>query len=118
VSRANKNTCAPCSDKQVISNGVARANNRARVFEAYGGAACRCCGEREAEFLTIDHVRGDGWEHRKTVPTSMLLSWLIREGFPEDFQVLCMNCNFAKGRRGGSGVCPHEAKRRNHEACV
>jgi hypothetical protein len=29
-----------------------------------------------------------------------------KHGYPEGFQVLCMNCNWGRYRNGG--VCPHE----------
>src|SRR5579862_852097 len=33
------------------------------VLRAYGGK-CECCGEAHLEFLTLDHINGDGFEHR------------------------------------------------------
>jgi len=81
---------------------------RREAYAAYGGR-CACCGESRFEFLTIDHIKGDGAEHRKTVaPGSRILQWLQQRGWPkEDFQLLCWNCNCAKGIRGG---CPHESE--------
>jgi len=80
-----------------------------RVFEAYGGAVCACCGERHHEFLSIDHIDGTGPEHRKQMNGSRrnganLYRWLERNGFPPGYRVLCMNCNFALGH---FGYCPH-----------
>jgi len=85
-----------------------RANLRRVVYQAYGGAACRCCGEAHLECLTLDHVNDDGAAHRRANPkfasTSTLYRHLVKSGFPPGFQVLCMNCNFAKGLWGH---CPH-----------
>lgn len=75
------------------------------VFEAYGGYKCACCGEPIREFLTIDHVNGDGAAHRRKIGSAAIYRWLKREGFPDGYQVLCMNCNWAKGV---FGACPHE----------
>lgn len=80
------------------------------TYAAYGGAVCRCCGEREPTFLSIDHVDNDGYLHRKEIPKvnggySMYV-WLKRQGFPPGFQILCMNCQVGKHRNGG--VCPHQ----------
>ncbi len=80
------------------------------VRERYGGV-CKCCGERRPEFLTIDHVDGGGSAHRKQV--GCVYRWLKRQGFPSGFQVLCYNCNCAKGF---FGRCPHEAERQKSEA--
>ena len=79
------------------------------VFAAYGGSVCVCCGEDHMEFLTIDHIGGDGAEHREKINGhrrngANLYRWLRRENFPPGFRVLCMNCNFALGH---FGYCPH-----------
>lgn len=61
------------------------------------------------QFLTIDHINGDGWQHRQIEgiqPGTQLYRWLKRNGFPKDrFQLLCFNCNCAKSIYG---VCPHK----------
>lgn len=81
------------------------------VFTYYGGYICACCGEDEQLFLTIDHVNNDGADHRREMGTphqsgQRLYRWLVKNGFPDGFQVLCMNCNYGKHQNGG--VCPHE----------
>lgn len=81
-----------------------------QVFEAYGGAICKCCGEAIAEFLTLDHVKGDGSRDRKLGRRGFaLFLWIRRSGFPPGFQVLCFNCNC--GRAINGGICPHHATR-------
>jgi hypothetical protein len=59
--------------------------------------------------LTIDHVDGNGREHRKSLGggNSRLRLEIIRSGFPPEYQLLCYNCNFARARYGG--ICPHAA---------
>jgi len=82
-------------------------NLRAEVLAAYGGQ-CACCGENHVEFLNVDHVDGTGAAHRRTVPGNRILQWLKLRGFPKDgFQLLCWNCNCAKGVYGR---CPHESE--------
>ncbi len=79
---------------------------RDRVILGYGGYKCACCGETTPEFLQIDHINDDGAEHRRQVGTgNAMYCWLIRNNFPEGFQVLCANCNYAKEFYGG---CPHQ----------
>ncbi len=84
-------------------------NNRAfyqsckeKVFDHYG-RVCSCCGEAEIAFLTIDHIGGGGYQHKKET-NSKLYPWLVQNNYPEGFRVLCYNCNC--GRR--LGPCPHE----------
>jgi len=76
------------------------------VFEHYG-KECACCGEKNQYFLTIDHINGDGRNHRKKIKIQ-LNSWLVKNNFPEGFQTLCLNCNF--GRYENGGICPHKDK--------
>ena len=83
-----------------------------RVFEHYGGSPpkCACCGETHLEFLSLDHINGGGNKHRKEVGFgSQLYSWLIKNKFPSGFQVLCFNCNCAKGF---FGYCPHQKEKK------
>jgi hypothetical protein len=89
-------------------NARARDRNRRAktdVVSQYGGQ-CACCGEHRIEFLSIDHVNGDGAEHRRSVvgPGYALYMWLQKNGYPEGFRVLCMNCNTSLGKWG---YCPH-----------
>ncbi len=74
------------------------------ILKAYGGK-CACCGESNPKFLTIDHVNGGGHQHRQRAG-SRVYAEIIRLGFPADYQILCFNCNCAKGIYG---ECPHKA---------
>jgi hypothetical protein len=81
------------------------------VFQAYGGWKCACCGETGKHYLTIDHMENNGSElRRKGVHghSTQFYRWLKKSGFPPEFQVLCMNCNF--GKRMNNGVCPHQTR--------
>ncbi len=61
-----------------------------------GEGSCRHCGQCDIDVLTFDHIENNGKEHRKEVPTSMFLYWLIKNDYPPGFQVLCANCNLKK----------------------
>mgnify|MGYP001584267129 FL=1 len=87
---------------------------RAEFLEAYGGR-CSCCGESEPRFLTIEHLRGDGEIHRRSLGrgigrgrASAVYQDLKRRGWPKDgYTIMCWNCNMA--RRFGRG-CPHQER--------
>lgn len=66
---------------------------RSAVLDHYG-RECACCST--AKRLTVDHLNGNGAAHRAEIGTS-LYRWLIANGFPEGFQVLCQPCNASKG---------------------
>jgi hypothetical protein len=69
-----------------------------KIIEAYG-SKCVCCGEETKEFLTIYHINNE------KKPSVKLHLWLIKNNFPKDsYQLLCFNCNYAKGL---FGYCPH-----------
>ena len=85
-----------------------RIELKQQAFNAYGGPVCACCGETHIEFLTIDHIAGNGNEHRKQVgnggKSTVLHHWLREHGYPPGFRVLCFNCNCSLG---AFGYCPH-----------
>lgn len=81
-------------------------HKRRRKIIKYYGDVCICCGEDNYKFLTLDHIDGNGNEHRRKVGSGMgMLRWIIQNDYPPIFQVLCWNCNSAKGVYG---ECPHE----------
>jgi len=106
----------PRKSKDELARQVkdARDKRRKEVLEHYsnGKMVCACCEESHVEFLTIDHVDGGGSKHRKKVgySGSPFYYWLIKNDFPEGYQVLCHNCNFAKSNVVGG--CPHQKERR------
>jgi len=73
---------------------------------------CRGCNESHTEFLSIDHIEGGGTKERKEKVNQgqcggRLAAILIKNNFPKGFQILCHNCNQAKGL---FGTCPHVKK--------
>lgn len=85
-----------------------RRHDRIRCLEHYslGKMVCSCCGENHLEFLSIDHINGGGNRHRKEIGGSgnSLFLWLIKNGFPDGYRVLCYNCNCSLGYYK---YCPH-----------
>ena len=85
---------------------------REKVFMAYGGYKCVCCGETEPSFLTIDHINNDGARARKKIGYpkggTHFYTWIIKNGFPDDLQVLCWNCQWGKVKN--NGICPHRIR--------
>ena len=72
---------------------------------------CVFCKESEYEFMSLDHIDGNGGEHRRlndyTSGTSTYL-WAIRNNYPPIFQVACMSCNHARSRRGSVDGKPND----------
>lgn len=120
--KRHRTLCAQCFGKRHCSPAQEKARRtklKLLCFQIYGGPKCACCGEVVIEFLQIDHIGNDGARHRqeifgtKRASGDRFYKWLRANKFPTGFQVLCANCNFAKGH---FGECPHVAAQR--EAAV
>ncbi len=84
-------------------NRLQALTRRCTVIDNYGGA-CVCCGESRYIFLTIDHIN-----YHDGLSDWQLYRHLIKNNFPTDnYQLLCYNCNCARGHYGSDGICPHK----------
>lgn len=95
-----KPNCAKCAGDRW------KAQVKLKVFSAFG-YKCACCGENNPYFLTLDHKipHTNGHPYRNGLNKEQVYSECIKDNFdPEKYQLLCMNCNFAKGI---FGACPH-----------
>jgi len=104
--------------------------NRLKILKYYSKSlsnsnipCCNCCGENShVDFLAIDHIRGSKQmdlepELKKLKYSSKLRNqnlhrWILKNDFPDGFQILCTNCNFAKGMKKNNNQCPHERIRK------
>lgn len=91
---------------------------REMVIQAYGGPVCACCGETHVSMMTLDHINGGGIKHRTEIANQRgwkqkvsgvaFYRYLVNQGFPPGYQVLCFNCNFSKHLLG---VCAHQSEK-------
>ena len=96
--------CKKCESEREKAH---RLKNKELVLNHYG-KICNCCGETELLFLSIDHVNNDGYKHTKSEQANVAKQ-VVKAGFPDTYQILCMNCNFGKARN--KGICPHVGER-------
>lgn len=101
----------PEKARRIYCDAARRRSERLRhqVFAHYssGEPKCACCKETGFRFLTLDHTNNNGGEHRREVGDGLSTHiWLVRNGFPNGFQVLCWNCQMGKVFNGG--ICPHQ----------
>ncbi len=102
-----RGVCRNCYNQRTRENWK---KIKTQIFDHYGWE-CKCCGEKIKEFLSLDHINNDGYldKHpggsKKSGKELYLL--VIRQGFPDKYQTLCMNCNW--GKKLGNGKCPHES---------
>ena len=93
---------------------IQEEENKKIIVKHYseGRNCCNCpnCNESNIEFLAVDHIEGGGGQHRKQI-SGNFYNYLIKQNFPEGYQILCHNCNHAKRDKG---YCPvHETKLEN-----
>ena len=85
-----------------------RYERRMKILRHYsrGRPVCACCGEKQLEFLGIDHINGGGARLRKKLGggSVVLNEWIIKNNYPRGLRVLCHNCNLSIGFYG---YCPH-----------
>ena len=117
-------TCKKCATR--ACNRVKEQYRLLRIevlIKLCGGTPhCQCpgCNVCILEFLDIDHINGKGADHRRkmgarrengrVVSGRAIIYWLRENNYPEGFQVLCANCNKAKGQKR---YCPR--RNRNHD---
>jgi len=71
------------------------------ILQQYSGIIPHCayCGIDDMDVLCVDHIDGGGNKHRKAFGLhsgGSLYRWLIKNGYPKGYQVLCFNCNHKK----------------------
>lgn len=93
----------------VEKNKEVRKKSKTKVREAFlnmYGNKCVCCGETIYEFLTLEHKLGQKGVKRSYKKSGQYAyAEAIKEYRPDLYEVLCWNCNCAKGRYG---YCPHQ----------
>jgi hypothetical protein len=76
----------------------------------YYGGMCECCKEKNISFLTVDHIKNNGNEHKMNGKNrykgETLYRYLIKHNYPKGIQILCFNCNI--GKHNNKNVCPHK----------
>lgn len=105
----NQKYCVNCrkdANKNKVKNFINK--RRLKIFNHYGGALCKLCGENDIRVLVIDHIKGKGTEHRRKLTDykgnydgQSIYRWIVKNNFPKGFQVLCRNCNWRKRLENG-----------------
>ena len=61
--------------------------------------SCVLCGFNNLDALSIDHINGNGNQHRRSIGGRAGVNfyyWLIKNHFPDGYRTLCMNCQFTE----------------------
>lgn len=108
------------ADDRAVDPDRVRAHSREyfdrvrNLILSHYGRRCACCGSTED--LSLDHMNGDGHERRAALSGNMrhgsgwrTYLFVIREGYPDDYQILCRSCNRSKGRAAHCKL-PHRGR--------
>ena len=79
---------------------------KGQCLKHYGNdkIACVLCGFDDMRALSIDHIQGNGAEHRRLINNrrgAPFYRWLKNNGYPDGYQTLCMNCQYIKRYTNG-----------------
>ena len=126
--KARKNTCQQNpeykTDKHVtyVTNQLNILLHYSKYISNSNIPCCNCCGENShVDFLAIDHITGKNQMdsepkliklgYSSKLKGKYLINWIIENNYPKGFQILCHNCNVAKGLIGNDNTCTHETIR-------
>ena len=89
--------------ERILDQNRAYAHNRKKEVLTYygnGKLACVHCGFSDVRALSVDHINGGGVKHRRELSKGKtginFYRWLKRHNYPEEYQTLCMNCQWIK----------------------
>ena len=97
----NKNWAKNNPKKRKIISRRYREKIKMRVLQHYSFSIPKCanCSIGDIRLLVIDHIKNDGRilrrKNRSFAGTNFYM-YLIKNGFPSGYQVLCHNCNYLK----------------------
>ena len=82
-------------EKYRAQSVAAKARERGRLFEMYGHSCVRC-GFSDKRALTLDHIKNNGNTERAELGERGVYRKAKAAYQPDDYQILCMNCQFIK----------------------
>jgi len=102
-----------CKSCHIYYSSKRILKRRLLVINHYTNGVNTCqwqdCNINDLDMLVVDHVNDNGAEHRRKIGNggTSTINWIIRNNFPEGFQILCHNHNYKK-----------EALRRRKNLCI
>ena len=107
-----RDSCKSCWNKQAkirhtknrerdnINTYMYNVNLKRETIDKYSPSMmCQRCGFDDIRALSIDHIDNNGSTHRRNIGVlggNAFYRWLKKQGYPQGYQVLCMNCQMIK----------------------
>jgi len=85
------------------------ARTRAALLDLYGHC-CAVCGFSDKRALTLDHKKNNGNEERRQIGERGVYRKALVERSTDDYQILCMNCQFIKHVESKTNVQPQHGE--------
>ena len=73
----------------------AKVREKLKLFMMYGNK-CQKCGFSDMRALSLDHKKNNGNEERKALGDRGVYRRAKSSYMPDEYQILCMNCQFIK----------------------
>lgn len=95
ILKDNKKRYLKNRDMILLESKKERSLIKAEVISHYG-SKCQICDESDIRKLSLDHINGNGRQHRKEVlkidSGSGFYKW-VNDNKPDNLRLLCFNCN-------------------------
>ena len=86
-----------CTQKHSQKHSSEESRLKCLIEYSNGKLECAVCGNKTVKALCVEHIEDNGKADREVHGKSgVFFSFLIREGYPPGYQVLCANCNHLK----------------------
>lgn len=85
--------------KHAEQSRSAKRRLRSKLLITYG-PKCVGCGFTDTRALTLDHVKNNGNQERKSLGERGVYQRALNASHASEYQILCMNCQFIKRFEG------------------
>ena len=86
---------AESPDKYNAQSRKAKIKEKLKIFLMYGNK-CKICGFSDMRALSLDHIKNNGNEERRELGERGVYRRAKSQHMPNEYQILCMNCQFIK----------------------
>lgn len=90
-------------EKYNAQSRKAKVKEKLALFVMYGNK-CKMCGFSDMRALSLDHVLDNGNVERKELGERGVYRRAKSQYRPDEYQILCMNCQFIKRSVGSSHI--------------
>ena len=102
-------------EKYKIQSRSAKVREKLKLYQMYGNV-CAICGFHDMRALSLDHKKNNGNEERGRLGARGVYRRAKSEYMPDEYQILCMNCQFIKRAEHAGHIDLNYEWRQQHSA--